>query len=378
VPILRAALEALLVDSVAGAAVPYAVTAVTFGPFVQATLDGDGRSFVLQIAPADARACYRRTGRFSISYRGTSLDRSASAALEAACDRIAAWERSLAAGVEALLFTPPRPPQDGHRFELLAVRCGVKPTCRIVVPPGAGQEVVESAHRLGLHARRAEARRYSGSAADLAHLHRTAATALVLVGRTAADLAALVQAEEQGAGQVEVGALLGYPRCCVEAFVAQQEQPKPVIRFAALRRTGPTASHLLNDLDEKAGLVSHLVCRYDCAPSIHLAGAVLEELAREAPDDAAAFAAALRGLMVAFHDGGALRLVPGADSVPPRYRIAAVHPAGDGPSIWSWRAALVGADALDVRDRSVRVLCGEQEVHRLETPAERIQIRPFT
>lgn len=377
VPAVRGALRALLVESVAAAATPYAVTRVVFGPSVEATVASDGGSFVLQVRPTQSTACYRRTERFGISFRGASLDRPAYAAIEAACDRIAAWERSLAPGVDALLFTPLPPPQDGSRFELLAVRCGVKPTCRIVVQPHAGEQFVESARRLGLHARRAEARTYSSSADDLSHLQRTAATALVLVARTAADLAALADAEGRGAGQAEVGALLGYPPCCVDAFAAQSEQPKPMIRFAALRRTGATASHLLNDLDGKAGLVSHLACRYDCAASIHIARTVLAEFAREAPEDAAAFAATLRGLMVAFHDGGALRLEPGADS-PPRYRVAAVHPAGDGPSIWSWRAALVGADELEVLDDAVRMLCGERELQRLETPAERVQIRPFT
>jgi hypothetical protein len=376
-PAVRDALRALLSESSAAIDSPYAVTEVVFGATVEATLEADGLSFVLQIAPATVSRYYRRTDLFNISYRGKSLDRSAYAVVDAACAAIAAWERSLPAGAEALLFTAPTPSQDGSRLELLAVGRVVKPTCRIVVPPQAGEEVVAAARRLGLHARRADARRYSGSAEDLAHLQRTRATSLVLVARTAGELEALADSERREAGQAEIGALLGYPRCCIDAFIAHDEDPKSDLRYAAMQRTGATGSYLLNDLDGKAGLVSHLVCRYDCAPSIEIAGAVLNELAREAPAEAEAFAATLRGLMIAFKDGGTLRLEVGPVATPLRYSFTAIHPVGDGPSIWSWRAALVGADALEVQDKWVRVLAGQHQQQRLEASEERVQIRLF-
>jgi len=376
-PAIRETFRALLVESNAAINSPYAVTAVAFGAAVEATLEADGQSFALCIAPADTSPCYRRTDRFNIAYRGRTLDRLAYAAIDAVCAAIEAWEPSLSAGAHALLFTAPTPPQDAARFELLAVRCGVKPTCRVVVPPQGGDDVIAAAQGLGLHARRADARRYSGSAEDLAHLQRTRATSLVLVARTAGELEALAESERHEAGQAEIGALLGYPRCCIDAFIARDEDPKSDLRYAAMQRTGATGSYLLNDLDGKAGLVSHLVCRYDCAPSIEIAGAVLNEFAREAPAEAEAFAATLRGLMIAFKDGGTLRLEVGPVATPLRYSFTAIHPVGDGPSIWSWRAALVGADALEVQDKWVRVLAGQHQQQRLEASEERVQIRLF-
>jgi hypothetical protein len=365
----------LLDQSSAAIDSPYAVTAVVFGAAVEATLEADGASFVLQITPATTGRCYRRTDRFNISYRGKTLDRLAYAVVDAACAAIAAWDRSLAAGAEALLFTEPTPPQDGSRLELLAVGGDVKPTCRIVVAPQAGEEVVAAARRLGLHACRVDA--YASSPEGRAHLQRTTATKLVLAARTAAELSALAEAEERGAGPAEIGALLGYPRCCVDAFIAHNEDPKPALRFAALQRTGATSSYLLNDIDGKVGLVSHLVCRYDCTPSTEIADGVLRAFARQEPEKAEAFAASLRGLMVAFKDGGTLRLEVESDAALRRRRIAAVHAIGDGPTIWGWREALIGADAVDVHDGWLCAMAGQRELQRLEAPADRVQIRMF-
>lgn len=375
VPNVRDALRDLLVRSTATSA-GYAVTGIAFGGRVEVTVAGDS-PFVLQIRPGDAEPGFRRTNRFSISFRGAQLDRNGYAAVEAACEHIAAWERLLPAGADQLLFTPTPASQDTHAFELLAVRCGAKPTARIVVAPRAEQAVLEAARRHGLLARQIEARNYSGSADDLAHLRRTSATRPILVARSESELNALQQSEADNASPGDVGALLGYPPCCIDAFAVDPDQPKALIRFNALRRTGELASHLLNDVDGRTALVSHLVCRYDCAPSVDLARQVLQGLAAEDVKAAAAYAETTRGLVVAFSDGGSLRLEVGRESTPPRYDLGGVHPTEDGPSIWTWRAALIGADALEVADGWVVVRSGAGTCHRLEMAADRVQLRRF-
>lgn len=80
----------------------------------------------------------------------------------------------------------------------------------------------------------------------------------------------------------ELGRLLGYPRCCVDAFVESSSQRKnPDVHRAALERTRGRALPRLNTADLAVfHLVSWYPCAYDCAWSARYADAVAGLVAR--------------------------------------------------------------------------------------------------
>jgi hypothetical protein len=173
-----------------------------------------------------------------------------------------------------------------------------------------------------------------------------------------------------------LGLALGYPACCTDAFLQQRKLPNDTIRFHLLARTGERAAAPLNDVDETRAVVSHFVCRYDCAPSLRYAEALLTELGRLDPAAGAARRAALRGLVVRFREGGALRLAL-RDPCEGRLQIAAVHAFGRGPLVGTWQAVLREGGALEVGDGEVRVFHGDRETQRLSAPAREIALRVF-
>jgi pyruvate-formate lyase-activating enzyme len=107
-----------------------------------------------------------------------------------------------------------------------------------------------------------------------------------------------------------IGSALGYPDCCVEAYVAGREFPdQSLVCLRPAFGTEGVADPLL-DLAGNDELVSHVPCSYACQPSIALAretGAALE-----ARDPAAWLARRARmGLpLLLFGNRGMLRLTP--------------------------------------------------------------------
>jgi hypothetical protein len=81
-----------------------------------------------------------------------------------------------------------------------------------------------------------------------------------------------------------MGAALGYPACCVEAFTGVRKRDDVTLfveRIPPLPH--PPASPLLVWLDGAVALVSHAPCSLRCAASRDLAAALLEDLDRRSP-----------------------------------------------------------------------------------------------
>jgi hypothetical protein len=173
-----------------------------------------------------------------------------------------------------------------------------------------------------------------------------------------------------------LGAALGYPSCCIDAFIPIRDRSTPAIQFHALRRTPGRAALLLNDITVP-GLVSHCVCRYDCSASLEYARALFHEIARLDPNAAEALRRSLGGIVVLFRRGGALRLVSDTPAAEGTHRFGPVDVTGTGPRLEQWRTALHGADGLEVLDARVRLLRGTEETCRLDAPANEVQVRPF-
>ena len=86
----------------------------------------------------------------------------------------------------------------------------------------------------------------------------------------------------------EMGAMLGYPACCVEAFAALDDRSNnSAIRYAAHARTvaaGARFEPVLNNLF--AHVLPWFPCGYGCGASVEAGRAVLARFAEEAPSDA--------------------------------------------------------------------------------------------
>lgn len=119
------------------------------------------------------------------------------------------------------------------------------------------------------------------------------AYAIIAVARDAAALEQVLEAQRrhrhgQGADHDAartMGRLMGYPSCCVEAFLAQADRGDNLEneRLPFRRAPGRVLAPELNRLGS-VRLLSHHPCAQDCGPSIHLARQVLDRLA---PADAA-------------------------------------------------------------------------------------------
>ncbi len=117
--------------------------------------------------------------------------------------------------------------------------------------------------------------------------HADARRAL-FVGRDAGALkaAAALDQEKTDEADRELGKLLGYPRCCVDAFLSGSRHRKaPELHRAALERTEGLAAARLNTFDLA---VFHYVpwypCELRCALSLRYADALAKVIAGRAPD----------------------------------------------------------------------------------------------
>lgn len=123
------------------------------------------------------------------------------------------------------------------------------------------------------------------------------AQAPVFVGRdrAVAEAAAACELERWDVQAQPMGALLGYPPCCVEAF-ATTPAPRPNRELAAraLARTAGRPNPRLNTLDQAVfHYVPYSPCSLDCAPSLAYADAVAQLVRGRHPAFAAGVDASL-------------------------------------------------------------------------------------
>ncbi len=380
----------------------YAVRAVRVADVVELTLEHGRGRLVVWVRPGDdSSRCYRKTAQFGIGYSGAPADPSALALLDALAERIASWERSVGEDACRQVFALRRPRDASPASagasaldaadtrELLAVRAGLKPACRHLLRRDRAHELAERARRDGLHVRITEAAAFAASccgegvaehATTLVHVGRTEPSAEAAAAAEQSMIDACARGERVSDAQVRaLGVALGYPACCIEAFLPIRDDLSTAdIRFHALLRTPPgIAPALLNDVDEDRALVSHSLCRYDCAPSLRYARALLAELARV--DDAAAerFSGELVGLVIMLRRDGGLRLAPSGEIAADTFRYDHVTASRPGPRTGEWRDVLRRGNALAIHPTHASVLRAGFEIHRLEIPPHDVQIRLF-
>jgi hypothetical protein len=112
----------------------------------------------------------------------------------------------------------------------------------------------------------------------------------------------------------ELGAALGYPECCVQAYLqdARGYEGRALPAFgvnplhfqAMAARTRGAPHFLLNPFLRDPWLrpLAHFPCRFDCPASLSLAQAVVREMHRRAPAVARALPAYLKCVALVFPD----------------------------------------------------------------------------
>jgi hypothetical protein len=188
-------------------------------------------------------------------------------------DLAEALARSCAAGAEALAAARQAVqartlayPLGAGEAEVIAVVAGIKPMLRQTLAREQADAAVGRYAHLGLAA-------LVRSAADNPRARH--GEGLVYLGRDARRLAEAAAAEA-GEDDVALGELLGYPRCCVAAFMAAT-QPRTCasVLHANWRGFRGEGAAVLNGIDLRVfHYASWQPCSPDCAPSRRYAEAV--------------------------------------------------------------------------------------------------------
>lgn len=170
-------------------------------------------------------------------------------------------------------------------IEHIAFRLGFKPALRLRPGPALDRERARAEAR-GLSTRV----RLGGSGQEILYVARDEERAAALLEAEAVSLCGTNASIE---GHRELGRLLGYPRCCVDAFVARlTELESPIVGQSedhlavrdALGRT-EIAHGRLNPTPQDGGstLISYYPCRFDCTVSLRYGEAVFGKIAERWP-----------------------------------------------------------------------------------------------
>jgi len=261
--------------------------------------------------------------------------------------------------------------------EWLAFSAGLKPAIRRTADPSelarveaqlrAGGAVVVRARETALLGGREQAVLYAARSGAQAEALREAEDG-VLPGRA--------RATDARARHAAVGRLLGFPACCVEAFLERLD--RGVDRLAGGGPAGlaedyvaargawvPAADARVNPLlmAARAQLVSFYPCRYDCPAAVGVAEAVRAALAARQPGTAASLMALLSRPVAVAPDGArALVALDAAGSVVERAAAPRRVDGGSDPRDAALAAGLPGArrapdGALDLAGTVLPVWC---------------------
>ncbi len=196
--------------------------------------------------------------------------------------------------------------------EWLALEAGLKPGLRQTLGaqhlPGLERRVARAGFAMVMAARPVQ---FPGrEPEEVAYVARTRAHAELLRDAEARVFPSpdpIPLTDAHLAAHAELGAALGFPRCCVDAFLTRLRRgvttrarggDAPEVFVAvedALAATQAKPLGRLNHLlfERRVRFLSHYPCRYDCAESATYAGALFEETRRRVPADADAMRAML-------------------------------------------------------------------------------------
>ncbi len=174
--------------------------------------------------------------------------------------------------------------------------------------------------------------------------------------------ASLPSADKQAAIR-KIGEALGYPACCVEAYVKGREFPDQSLVFLRPAFSTEGRPHPLLNPGGNDELISHVPCSYACAPSLAIAERTSRELAKMAPEKWKQREERMRQPMLVLGERGIVRLEPTDDDVPSysevRYERADTSTMVD-PAL---SAAFEAGNRIELRPGSLDVLSSGRKVH---------------
>lgn len=178
--------------------------------------------------------------------------------------------------------------------------------------------------------------------------------------------AAALQAEDPSRHAEELGALLGYPPCCVRAFVAQAERgDNSLNRYLAAARTddsdGAPWPWQLNELHVR--LVAFYPCSYRCPAARSIADATVAAIATATPT---ALSRALTATVVYVDHDHQLWLDGDREGAAVHYR--AVSAVGGGRALPALARVFAAGDRLLVGPEQLTVAADDRPVARLRGP----------
>jgi hypothetical protein len=277
--------------------------------------------------------------------------------------------RRFAAGATALALpatAPPRVPITpwpqlglGRSIEAWGLAAGVRQVAFLTVEPAA--EAAAAASFGDAHVVRRE-RRVAVSAQDRWDDRRDHGAPRVELyaahDHALAERAAALQSDDPTRHAAALGELFGYPRCCIDAFVAQGDRSSNTLnRYLTAARTGGDGPWpwLLNDLHLR--LIAFYPCRYDCAAARAVATATLDAIAGA---EVAALRAALTAAVVYVDHDHQVWL---RDDL--CYR--AVTAVGVGVALPRLAALFAGGDRLAIDGAGLTVTAADRPIARLAT-----------
>ena len=213
-------------------------------------------------------------------------------ALDILAEQLPELPDSERASLEARIGEPRTPyPFGSGQGDEIGLRAGLRPMIRELLPEARIPSAIERYARLGFSCEVAST--LYGPTTD-GWLNETLVTSspttrsAVFVGRDRGALEDAVRAEldrNDAEAITSLGRLLGYPRCCVSAFVeTSRERRASELHAAALARTTGRPRARLNGLDLA---VFHFVpwspCSYECPHSLRYADALAERVERVRP-----------------------------------------------------------------------------------------------
>ena len=106
----------------------------------------------------------------------------------------------------------------------------------------------------------------------------------ITLAERAKALDRMAESSRESDGAIELGALLGYPPCCVEAFSALPRRwPNRFPIAAAMARTTRFEPRLNNVALDRFAWIAWFPCSYNCEASLRIANAAAEAMSKDQP-----------------------------------------------------------------------------------------------
>jgi hypothetical protein len=266
---------------------------------------------------------------------------------------------------------PPAPtfrlPTPDEPLELWPFRAGTKPVAFLTALPSEADRL--AAYFEGAHVERRD-RRVQVSAQDAWLDRRDVGEPRVelYISRdpSAAAQAARLQTEGDPSRSLrELGALMGYPRCCIEAFAEQTDRGNNTRnRYATAARTTAGAAWPWELNNVLAMLIPCYPCRYTCASALELARSALAAMHAAHPGSRRALGEKLARPTLYFDHERQLVLHGEAEGETARYTGVSV-PEGSSPAFSSFAGAIATGDELTFTDDLLSVRASGREILRL-------------